>query len=226
MRKYAIVISLLLCACSAPSAGLNNLYFGFSGGPFYIWFLADGRVMAGLPTTGVAPQDFGEACKPAPTLCGTYTLAGDKLTIKYSNGTTQVWPIQVQKNLDLFLNQIPMTVVGKYAAGTRLNGTWDRPFSSKFATSSRSIATVTSPTFLTFRPDGTFGQKSMTGLSTETAVKGASVTGSQSGDVTGTYTIQDNVLMLVKNGKSERHFIFPAVGDRLSIDGELYSKEK
>lgn len=31
---------------------------------------------------------------------------------------------------------------------------------------------------------------------------------------------------LIKNGKSERRFIFPAVGDRLSMDGELDSKEK
>jgi hypothetical protein len=206
--------------------GLNNLYFGFSGGPFYIWFLADGRVMKGLPTTGISAQDFEEACKPVPTLCGTYSLSADKLTITYSNGVSQVSSIMIQKNLDLFLNQIPMTVVGKYPAGTRLNGTWDRPFSSTFATSGLSTATVVSPTFLTLRSDGTFGQKSMTSLSTETVVKGSSVNGSESSDVSGTYTIQDNVLMLIKNGKSERHFIFPAVGNRLGIDGQLYSKEK
>jgi hypothetical protein len=117
-----------------------------------------------------------------------------------------------------------MTVVGKYPAGTRLNGTWDRPFSSKFATSGSSVATVTSPTFLTFKPDGTYGEKNMTGLSTLS--KGGSVNDSQTSQATGTYTIRDNTLMLVKNGKSERHFIFPAVGDRLSIDGQLYSKEK
>jgi hypothetical protein len=227
MRMTLITMFLLLGACTAPSAGLDNLYFGFSSGSsFYIWFLADGRIMAGLPTTGIAPQDFDNACQPAPNLCGTYNLSGDKLNIKYRNGTSQVWSIQVQKNLDLFLNQIPMTVVRKYAAGTRLNGTWDRPFSSKLATSSRSVATVTSPTFLTFRSDGTYGQKNMTGLSTDTVVKGGNVTSSQNVDTTGTYTIRDNVLMLTKNGQSERHFIFPAVGDRLSIDGELYSKEK
>lgn len=219
-----ILISLLLASVSAPAATLNNLYFGFSGSPFYIWFLADGRIMSGLPTTGIQPQDFENACQPAPAICGTYTLSGDKLTIKYRNGTSQVWPIQVQKNADIFLGQIPMTVVGKYPAGTRLNGTWDRPFSSKFATSGSSVATVTSPTFLTFKPDGTYGEKSMTNLSTLS--KGGSVNDSQTSQTTGTYTIRDNTLMLAKNGKSERHFIFPAVGDRLSIDGQLYSKEK
>jgi len=221
----AILISLLLGAVAAPAATLNNLYFGFNGSPFYIWFLADGRIMSGLPTTGISPQDFEGACQPAPSICGTYTLSGDKLTIKYRNGTSQVWPIQVQKNADIFLDQTPMTVVGKYPAGTRLNGTWDRPFSSKFATSGSSVATVTSPTFLTFKPDGTYGEKNMTSLSTLSVPKGASVTDSQTFQATGTYTIRDNVLTLVKNGKSERHFIFPAVGGRLSIDGQLYSKE-
>jgi len=32
--------------------------------------------------------------------------------------------------------------------------------------------------------------------------------------------------MLIKNGKSEPHFIFPAVGDRLNINGQLYQKER
>ena len=224
MRMNVILISLMLAAFPAPAATLNNLYFGFNGSPFYIWFLADGRIMSGLPTAGIQPQDFENACQPAPGLCGTYTLAGDKLTIKYRNGTSQVWSTQVQKNEDIFLGGIPMTVVGKYPAGTRLNGTWDRPFSSKFVTSGSSVATVTSPTFLTFKPDGTYGEKNMTGLSTLS--KGGNVNDSQTAQAMGTYTIRDNILMLVKNGRSERHFIFPAVGDRLSIDGQLYSKEK
>jgi hypothetical protein len=226
MRMNVILISLLLGAVAAPAATLNNLYFGFDRGySFYWWFLADGRVMTALPTTGISPQDFENGCEPAPAKCGTYTLSGDKLTITYRSGKSQTWPIQVQKDANIMLGQIPMTVVGKYPAGTRLNGTWDRPFSSKFATSGTSIATVTSPTFLTFKPDGTYGEKKMTGLSTET-VGGADTTSSNTSQATGTYTIQANVLMLVKNGKSERHFIFPAVGNRLNIDGQLYSKEK
>jgi hypothetical protein len=226
MRTITILTSLLLASCGAPAAGLNNLYFGFdSGASFYIWFLGDGRIMSGLPTTGIATQDFETACKPNPNICGTYKVSGDKLTIQYRNGQSQVWPIVIQANQDIFLGQIPMTVVGKYKAGTRLNGTWDRPFSSKFATSGSSIAEVVSPTFLTFRPDGKYGEKHMTNLSTAT-VGGADVNNSQTSDVAGTYTIEDNVLMLIKNGKSERHFIFPAVGDRLNIDGQLYQKER
>jgi hypothetical protein len=86
--------------------------------------------------------------------------------------------------------------------------------------------TVTSPTFLTFKSDGTYTEQNITGLDTVSAVKGASVTSSQTSEATGTYTIKDNVLMLVKNGKSERHMIFPAPGDNLNIDGRVYTKQK
>jgi hypothetical protein len=227
MRMNVILISLLLGSLPASAATLNNLYFGLDrGAEIYWWFLADGRVMMGLPTTGISPQEFEGACQPAPNNCGNYTLSGDKLTIKYRNGKSEVWPIQVQSDGIMLNYSIPMTPVGKYPAGTRLNGTWDRPFTSQFATSGMSVAAVTSPTFLTFKSDGTYGEKQMTGLSTGSIVNGASVTRSQTVQLTGTYTIKDNVLMLVKSGKSERHFIFPAVGDRLNIDGHLYSKEK
>jgi hypothetical protein len=225
MRFNVLVTGLLLGAVVAPAATLNNLYFGFDRGySMYWWFLPDGRIMTKLPTTGVTPQDFASACQPAPQFCGTYTLSGDKLTVTLNNGTPRVWPVQVQKD-GLMLSMIPMTVVGKYPAGTRLNGTWNKPFSSTFATSGTSVASVTSPTLLTFKPDGTYGQSTMTGLSTSSA-KGADANNMQTFQVAGTYTIQDNVLMMVKDGKSERHFIAPAVGDRLAIDGQLYSKQK
>ncbi len=55
-------------------------------------------------------------------------------------------------------------------------------------------------------------------------MKGASVVGSQASQSGGTYTIKENVLMLVRNGKSERHMIFPVAGDNLSIDGVVYKK--
>jgi hypothetical protein len=32
--------------------------------------------------------------------------------------------------------------------------------------------------------------------------------------------------MLLRNGKSERHLIFPAPGANLNIDGRVYTKQK
>jgi len=229
MRKYALLICLLLGSLPASAATLNSLYFGLDNmrgfAEVYWWFLPDGRVLQGLPTAGVAPEDFENACKANPAVCGTYTLTSDKLAIKYRSGKTEDWAFKTL-NGGIQLNYLILTPVEKYPAGTKLNGAWSRASSAKFATSSSSTATVTSPTFLTFKPDGTYTQKNITGLDTVSAVPGAGVTSSQSSQAAGTYTIKDNVLTLVNSGKSERHMIFPAPGDNLNIDGRVYTKQK
>ena len=229
MKKSLIVISMLLGSLPAPAATLNNLYFGLDNmrgfAEVYWWFLGDGRVLYGLPTAGLAPEDFENACKANPANCGTYTFSGNKVANKYRNGKSEEYEFQTL-NGGIQLGYIILTPVQKYPAGTRLNGTWSRPFSSKFAASSSSAVTVTSPTFLTFKSDGTYGEKNITGVDSVSGVKGANVSSSQTSQVAGTYTIKDYVLMLVKNGKSEKHMIFPAPGDHLNIDGRVYTKEK
>lgn len=189
----------------------------------YWWFLADGRVLQGLPTTGLTPEDFDNACKATPRYCGTYTLSGEKLTIK-RNGINENWTL-TPMNGGIQLNYIILTPVGKYPAGKRLNGAWSRPYSATFATSSTSAVSVTSPTFLSFKSDGTYSRKNITGLEAASVATGSTVSSSQS-EAAGTYTIKDNVLMLMSNGKSERHMIFPAPGDNLNIDGRVYTKQK
>ena len=82
------------------------------------------------------------------------------------------------------------------------------------------------PRWITFKPDGTFTQKTITGVDTTSSVKGANITSSSQDQAAGTYTIKDNVLMLTKNGQSERHMIFPAPGENLNIDGQVFTKEK
>jgi hypothetical protein len=37
----------------------------------YWWFLSDGRVLQGLPKTGLAPEDFENAWKTSPGFSGT-----------------------------------------------------------------------------------------------------------------------------------------------------------
>ena len=56
-------------------------------------------------------------------------------------------------------------------------------------------------------------------------MKGANVTGAEETQGNGTYAVRDNVLTLVKNGKSEQHMIFPVAGDNLNIDGMVYKKQ-
>jgi hypothetical protein len=220
--KKLLSISLLFAALPLQAASLNGLYFGLDNmrgfAEVYWWFLADSRVLHGLPTTGITPADFENACKGSPANCGTYTLSGDKLAIQYRGVQPENWTYKTL-NGGIQLNYIILTPVQKYSAGAKLNGNWSRPFSPTFGSAGSPI-TVTSPTFLSFKTDGTFTEKNVTG------VESKSVNSSQASQGGGTYGIQDNVLMLVRNGKSERHMIFPVAGDNLNIDGSVYHRGK
>lgn len=220
------IIALLITAIGVQAAPLNDLYFGLDNmrgfAEVYRWFLADGRVLKGLPTSGLTPADFEKACAASPANCGTYTLSGNNLVIKLRDGSTENYTYK-PLNGGMQLNYLIFTPVTKYPAGTRLNGTWDRPFSSTIASAS-AVTDIVVPRFITFKPDGTYSEKTVAGVDTQTAHGG--VTGSQQTDVTGSYSIQANVLTLVKNGKSERHMIFPVAGDNLNIDGQVFHRQK
>src|SRR5579883_3284429 len=187
MRKI-VAACVFLCGCLAASAApLNGLYFGLDNmrgfAEVYWWFLNDGRVLHGLPTSGLTPADFENACKTHPDSCGSYSLAGDKLTIQYRGGRNENWTYK-PLNGGFQMNYIILSEVKKYPSGTRLNGTWSRPFSAGAGTAGSPIV-ITSPTFLSFHPDGTFAEKNVTGVDAKSGFNSSS---SQSG---GAYTIQD-----------------------------------
>jgi hypothetical protein len=52
----------------------------------------------------------------------------------------------------------------------------------------------------------------------------SNITSSQQTQSTGTYTVGNNVLTLVRNGATEQHMIFPVAGGSLNIDGMVYKK--
>ncbi len=224
----SILALVLLAAASLPAATLNDLYFGLDNmrgfAETYWWFLADGRVLHGLPRSGITPADFESACTASPSLCGTYALNGSKLSIKYRSGQSEDWTYKTL-NGGMQLNYLILTPVTKYPAGARLNGTFSKPFSSTSVSGPSSAVTVTAPSFYTFKPDGTYQGRIVAGVSTTSAVKGASTSSSSNTEWSGTYTVKDNVLTLVKNGQSERHMIFPVAGDNLNIDGQVYKKQ-
>jgi hypothetical protein len=67
--------------------------------------------------------------------------------------------------------------------------------------------------------------RTIAGVETGSRVKGASTASSQEFKLSGTYSVHDNVLMLVKDGKNEPHMIFPVAGDNLNIDRQVYKKQ-
>jgi hypothetical protein len=182
-------------------------------------------VLHGLPAGGLTAADFEAACRANTVSCGTYTLAGDKLSVQYQNGQKEEHtykPLQGGMQLDY----IVYTPVQKFGAGAKLNGTWGRAFSAQVITSSSSGVNIVAPKWITFHADGTFSQRSVTGVETASAVRGANTSGSEEAQSAGTYALKNNLLTITRAGKTETHVIFPVAGDNLNIDGQVYNKEK
>jgi hypothetical protein len=223
-----IVLALLFGAASAPAASLNDLYFGLDNmrgfSEVYWWFLGDGRVLRNTLPKDLSSAGFNAACQTGGANCGKYTLNGDKLSITLADGKTENWAFKAL-NGGIQLNYLILTPVQKYAAGAHLNGSWSRASSAQVHGAPGSNTSIVSPSFYTFKPDGTFTFRAVVGIDTESRVKGANVTSSSDSQSNGTYTVHDNVLALVRNGKSEQHMIFPVAGGNLNIDGMVYTKQ-
>jgi hypothetical protein len=221
MKRLLIALLIAGCPACAMAAPLNDLYFGYDmirSSEVYWWFLADGRVLSGLPTSGLNKSDFDNACASAPSRCGTYSLNGNFLVVQYRDGRSEKWQYKPLQG-GFQMNYLILAPVQK--APAKLNGTWSRAFSSSFGGT-----TVTAPSWLTFRPDGSFSRQSVTGVDTaarpgapyerfnSTAAKGG-----------GTYSINGYDLTLTENGKTERHSVFLVAG-KLNIDGSVYQQGK
>jgi len=218
--KATLLLLLTLCA-SANAAPLNGLYFGLDNmrgfAEVYWWFLPDGRVLRDTLPTGLSTDKFDAACQLHLGFCGNYTLSGNKLTLQYKTGNSETWTYK-PLNGGIQLNYLILTPVEKYPAGSRLNGTWERPFAANIPFSQGSTTAVVSPSFYAFRQDGTFTFRNITGIDS------TKITSSQQTQSTGTYTLRDNVLTLVKSGSTEQHMVFPVAGGNLNIDGMVYKK--
>ena len=211
-KTYATSILLLILSATAQAASLNGLYFGLDNmrgfAEAYWWFLPDGRVLRDTLPAALSVDKFDAACQQRSGFCGNYTLSGDKLTLQYKTGNSETWSYKVLTG-GIQLNYLILTPIEKYPGGAKLSGTWDRPFSATVHTSPGSNTAIMSPTFYTFRPDGTFSYLNVTGVDAESKGRGANLTSSRQTQSTGTYTVHDNVLTIVRNGATEQHLIFP-----------------
>jgi len=113
---------------------------------------------------------FDAACQQHSGSCGNYTLNGDKLTLQYKTGNSEIWSYK-PLNGGIQLNYLILTPVEKYPAGARLNGSWDRALRPLSTVCRAQTPTITSPTFYTFRPDGTFTFLNVTGIDATSKVQ-------------------------------------------------------
>jgi hypothetical protein len=221
LKTKAPLILLLIFSATAIAAPLNGLYFGLDNmrgfAEVYWWFLPDGRVLRDTLPAALSADKFDAACQQHSGFCGTYTLSGNKLAIQYKTGNSETWTYK-PLNSGIQLNYLILTPVEKYPVGSRLNGTWERAFAANVHVSQGSSATIVSPSIYSFKQDGTFTFRNITGIDS------AKITSSQQTQSSGTYTLRDNALTLIKSGASEQHMVFPVAGGNLNIDGMVYKK--
>jgi hypothetical protein len=225
--KTKATLLLLLTSSAAMAAPLNGLYFGLDNmrgfAEVYWWFLPDGRVLRDTLPAGLTADKFNAACQQHSGFCGNYTLNGDKLTLQYKTGNSETWSYK-QLNGGIQLNYLILTPIEKFPAGSRLNGTWERAFAATAHVSPGSNTAIVSPSFYSFKQDGTFTFLTKTGIDSGSKTRGAEITSSQQTQSTGTYTLRDNVLTLTRSGSTEQHLVFPVAGGNLNIDGMVYKK--
>jgi hypothetical protein len=227
LKTKAILFLLLTLSAPAIAAPLNGLYFGLDNlrgfAEVYWWFLPDGRVLRDTLPAGLTAEKFDAACREHSGFCGTYTVSGNKLTLQYKTGNSETWSYK-PLNGGIQLNYLILTPVEKYPPGSKLNGTWERAFAANVRVAPGSNTAIVSPSFYTFKQDGTFTFQNITGVDSNSKTRGANITSSQQSQSAGTYTLHDNILMLVRNGSSEQHLVFPVSGGNLNIDGMVYKK--
>ncbi|MBM3501265.1 MAG: hypothetical protein FJX74_21650 [Armatimonadetes bacterium] len=106
-------------------------------------FLPGGRVYRGADRGGPEGFDFDAALAEAPDKCGTYTVAGDEIHIKYADGREQT--SKLFATTGTYGYPTP-----KYPAGFTLNGRW------RADALARTVAAGGIQDIYHFSPDGAF----------------------------------------------------------------------
>lgn len=178
---------------NGTSLSINQEHFAF-------W--PDGRFYKGVPKGGLESFNFAAARRQEPSACGTYSIAGGKITFRMADGKVETHDFKRADggfNLDgLFASRQK-----SYKPNQRLVGLYDGGASVTGGGSY--IASVKS---LRFTGNGTFQGSSIGAVSANTAA--GTVNGKSETADAGTYSLSGNTLVLRHNGGSvTRHTVYP-----------------
>ena len=204
MKRTALFLTLLIWAALAVNVGFaesgkstGNLYMrtAMSGSSLNIsWiYLGNDGVIVKNPVAGANPIDLAKEKAKNAANTGTYTLQGDKLHIKWSNGKTAQWRVEKAGNKLKGMDGGIVTQPAAMPAGYKLEGNY---------ASSAVAPNVSNSSTFTFKKDGTFQLKSS---GTVTTSEVASMASSQNSS---TYNIAGNTLTLkMADGTVEKSLI-------------------
>lgn len=181
----------------------------------YYLFFPSGHVYFGSPPYGTA-VDYSKLYAAHPQDCGTYTLAGEKLTLNRNNGSKPE-EHTYSPGLGGVMDDCPLSPVWYFVDGARLEGSWG----VDTAVTGPSYSVSASTTF-TFHGDGSFEGSGHAGYDGRNATTSGSTNGK------GTYEFKSGKVNIKYTDGSTKSFDAFGTDDKkkpriLVIDGIEYN---
>ena len=170
----------------------------------YGWFFTQSGRVSRAPSGGFNFEDFEKATQ-AGKEDGVYWITGDKITIRWADGSKD-WEYSFEKKGDeLRLDGIGATPVEGFKAGWRLDGEYE-------GGASLGGGALAASSTIVFRKDGTFARSSISSF--KSTGDGTEISGGSQSAAAGTYEFNGHTLTLSPNdGATTRYTVF-AFGEK------------
>jgi hypothetical protein len=183
----------------------------------YYWFRADGRMYFGIPPAGTTDADFNSLEKSDSKNCGTYTISGENLTLKHSDGTSEAHTYSPDGGG--IMDASPLQNVWRFKDGATLDGKWGMDVAVPLFGGGGGSASSSKDWI--FHSDGSYEDAGHAGVDSKQA------TGLQTNNANGKYQFADNRLKITYGDGTTKTFNAMGVGDTakpsiLVIDGIGY----
>ena len=173
----------------------------------YGWFFTKGGRVSRAPSGGFNFDEFEKAEK-AGKEDGVYWFTGDKITIRWADGSKD-WDLAFEKKGDgIVLDGIGGTTVEAFKKGWRLEGEYE-------GGASLGGGAIASSSTVVFHKDGTFGRSSISSF--KTTGDTTQISGGSQSEAAGTYEFNGHTLTLKLNDGTATSYTVFAFGDK---DGE------
>ena len=129
--RSLLLAVMILAGCTRSHAGeaisgwfvkTQAGYYGNLTCTYYIFF-PNGHMYFGNPPVGTAKVDYGSLYKAAPKNCGTYTLAGENLTLNRNDGSAPETHTYTPQGGGI-MDSCPFSPVWRFANGAKVEGKW------------------------------------------------------------------------------------------------------
>lgn len=212
-----LVANLLTLFSAAYAAEPNGLYLMtryIMGSSLEVagWYFKNGHV-SNHPVGNIQQFDFGKAAAEAPNNTGTYTISGNKLTIKWANGKQET--ADMEPDASGFCWQMGIFCpVKPFPANQKLEGKYTGGASAGYGK-------AVNATTITFSGNGQYSLGQVGSVHSDTS-NGTQLRAGSVGEESGTYQLSGTTLTLKGSGKTRQILTFPYDDGTTGPSGHLF----